>query len=244
MTKVPSPFRAPAEIQSEHDSAPTSHRNSRCKDCGAPLDVWNCCPNLPASEARLRSSVQESAYCGRASSQPWNFAVDMPGVGRVSGVACAPVGHLNLRGTEYRPGEVPPSLNRLLDGDLSLTLSPLDVVQLQDFTEAEGKRDRLFCELLFAARDLAEAQEGRPWMGQCCECQAFCRYQGDPIVHRPTCRVGRVVAILQQLAEVTKLDPTFTPKGKEAAPDGEKGREGDGVCPRGLRFAASKGGAQ
>jgi hypothetical protein len=62
MTQGPSPLRAPAEVQSEPVSTPTNHRNSRCKDCGAPLDVWNSCPNLPASEARLRSSVQGPAY--------------------------------------------------------------------------------------------------------------------------------------------------------------------------------------
>jgi hypothetical protein len=87
MTKVPSTLRAPAEIQSVHASTPTSHSNSRCKDCGAPLDVWNSCPNIPASEARLRSSVQGPAYCGRRppSGRLWNFAVDMLGVGRVLG---------------------------------------------------------------------------------------------------------------------------------------------------------------
>jgi hypothetical protein len=143
MTQGPSPLRAPAEVQSEPVSTPTNHRNSRCKDCGAPLDVWNSCPNLPASEARLRSSVQGPAYWPppaiRATLEL--RCVDMLGVGRVLG--CGQI----LRGAA--------SLKGLLDGNLNVTLSHLHILQLQDVTEVEGKRDRLFCELLFAARDLA-----------------------------------------------------------------------------------------
>jgi hypothetical protein len=170
MTKVPSPLRAPAEIQSVHASTPTSHSNSRCKDCGAPLDVWNSCPNIPASEARLRSSVQGPAYCGRRppSGRLWNFAVDMLGVGRVLG--CGQI----LRGAA--------SLKGLLDGNLNVTLSHLHILQLQDFTEVEGKRDRLFCELLFAARDLAARNITRETRTRICR---ECGMVAEPSEHLP-----------------------------------------------------------
>ncbi len=89
MTKVPSTLRTPAEIPPDENTPQFTPAQKhafpgRCRDCGAPLDVWNSCPDLPAAEARLRSSVLGPAYCGQTSEEPWNFAVDMPGVGRVT----------------------------------------------------------------------------------------------------------------------------------------------------------------
>jgi len=76
----------------------------------------------------------------------------------------------------------PPHTQGLLDGNLNVTLSHLHILQLQDFTEVEGKRDRLFCELLFAARDLAARNITRETRTRICR---ECGMVAEPSEHLP-----------------------------------------------------------
>ncbi len=112
-----------------------------------------------------------------------------------------------LSGQPYAAGKVPESLRAFLDGEtLHIEISAAEFEDIRNFELTESKRERLLCELMFAGKDLANA------------------YPTDS-------RAGRVLGILGDLSATL---PEFNPKGKEAAPDGETERVGDGIRPRGI----------
>jgi hypothetical protein len=209
MTQGPSPLRAPAEVWSEPVSTPTNHRNSRCNDCGAPLDVWKCCPNASADAARLGSSVLAPLYCGKPSKWPWQFGVDMPGVGRVPASYVEPQATRSvLRGSDRVTGEMPETLARQL-------------------------RDEVFLKLAFAAKNLAErncARSFSPFRGSivsCGECGERQQSEGSCVVHSASCWTGRVRDLVAELQDANDLQPT-NPR-KEAAPAEAESRAEAGI---------------
>lgn len=101
-----------------------------------------------------------------------------------------------VRGRAYVAGEVPEPLRSFLDDDTA---------------DLRDRRERLFAQLIFAARELAVAQI-EPADGAeaafCteCVCEAM---DGGAIAHEPACRVGRVLQVL--------VDLVATLPGKETA---------------------------
>jgi hypothetical protein len=226
MTKVPSPLRAPAEIESEHASAPTNHRNSRCKDCGAPLDVWKCCLNASADAARLGSSVNAPLYCGKPSKGPWQFGVDMPGVGRVPASYVEPQA---TRSVDVPAVGLPESLKTFVDlapvDGFDVRLTSDDVLEMRAFDRRDRERNRHLSQLIFAARDLAESRIMRAWKCDGAELvtPSWCRecHHNEmlgSIVHASDCKTGRVLDILLQLVQTA--DPAGVAKCNAAANGG------------------------
>ena len=150
--------------------------------------------------------------------------VDVPGVGLTHAHDCAHSGRrYTLPAREGEPGEMPSSLRALLD---------------------QEERDGLLSQLIFAARDLAEANLRKSHLigvvagieirtVGCAECLRPALADHQP--HNATCRTGRVLSLigaLMALPVTTELDSTLN--RKEAAPAEETGRAGDGTRPRGL----------
>lgn len=215
---MPSPLvpdRAPAELR---------------PDCEKPSSS-----EQPGTITHLSTHVAPPEIPDRA---PFCCAgVDLPGVGHVHSDDCpyhgGPAGMLGgpiAHGRPYVAGEVPEPLRSLVEG---ADLSARDFERIRQMELKESKRERLLCQLMFAAKDLGEAQI-EPLDGDepafCTECVAEAR-MGDAIAHEDHCRTGRVLGILRDLAATL---PEFNPSRKEAAPDGETGRAGDGIRPRGI----------
>jgi hypothetical protein len=74
--------------------------------------------------------------------------------------------------------------------------------------EQKAQRDALLAQLLFASKDLAEGAlgtlrpRGKMCVYYCCECRGFAVTAGAMIEHMPTCRAGRVLGILDELAKL------------------------------------------
>jgi hypothetical protein len=209
MTQGPSPLRAPAEVWSEPVSTPVNHCNSRCEDCGATLDVWKCCPNASADAARLGSSVNAPLYCGKPSKGPWQFGVDMPGVGRVPASYVEPQATRSvLRGSDRVTGEMPETLARQL-------------------------RDEVFLKLAFAAKNLAERNVAVSFMGfivSCGECGGHQQLKSAPIVHLASCWTGRVLDLLAELQATNELQSTNARKEAAPAEPGDRAEAGIPSC--------------
>jgi hypothetical protein len=140
-----------------------------------------------------------------------------------------------LSGQPYTDGFASETLRRFLDGEsLHIEISAAEFEGIRRLELAESKRERLLCQLMFASKDLAGSQI-EPADGDepafCTECVEDER--GGHIAHLTTCRTGRVLGIIRDLADTL---PEFNPNRKEAAPDGETGRAGDGIRPRGIRL--------
>ena len=149
---------------------------------------------------------------------------DMPGVGHVYECDCAPRGQL------CAARDVLEVLRRFLDGEsLHLEITDAERDGIRKAELAASTRDRLLCQLMFAAKDLAESQiEPRDGSDP-----AFCTHcvideHEGVIAHDADCRVGRVVAILQGLV---KTVPRFYPNQKEDAREGGEVRPAEGVRP-------------
>ena len=146
--------------------------------------------------------------------------IDQPGVGRVHSAGCPREVSPVRSGREYVIGEVPQPLRDLVNG--------VDLAAQQ-----RERRDGLLAQLVFAARDLAERNLRRgSRSGWCVECAAVA-YPGNRgrIDHAPSCRTVRVLDIVRRLLDTCD----FELEGKEAAPDEEAARAGDGMRQCGLR---------
>lgn len=233
MTLPLSSTQAPAETAPDREKPPTISTEDAAT-------FWRACEDARAGQTGTLEHLDTQA--ASATGAPFCcVGVDMPGLGRLHGPDCI------QRGRPYATGEVPPSLRAFLDGDSSSSVArslvdrmlaggEISAVQFEDarkFELAESQRERLLCQLMFAAKDLGEAQI-EPLDGDepafCTECVAEAR-MGDAIAHEDHCRTGRVLGILRDLAATL---PEFNPSRKEAAPDGETGRAGDGIRPRGI----------
>jgi hypothetical protein len=220
MTQGPSHLRAPAEVQPEPALTPRFTPKAqfpypgRCRDCGELLDVWNCCPNVPPDQARLQSSRSVPLNCGNASTKPWNFTVDMPGVGRVEMRDVAAETPAVLRGSPRVAGEMPPTL-------------------------AKHLRDDLLLKLAFAAKNLADrnlihrmGRDNVVFGHRCQECnQADLPNSAVRMTHNSSCWTGRVLDLIRELQASNDLQSQIT--RKEAAPAGPEDRAEDGIFPRG-----------
>jgi hypothetical protein len=102
----------------------------------------------------------------------------------------------NLPGREGAPGEVPPTLRSVLD--------------------AEARRKRLHCDLLYAARQLGwRSIETIGLTGsqlfRCRECKKSVISCGVlTLEHHPRCHAGRVLSILDQLMELASVPEVET----------------------------------
>jgi hypothetical protein len=79
--------------------------------------------------------------------------------------------------------------------------------------------ERPLCELLFAARNLAQARIEPEDSGEaafCTECTNGARNSLGSIAHEPACKTGRVLRLLDELMKEPELDAV----GPVAAPDG------------------------
>jgi hypothetical protein len=142
--------------------------------------------------------------------------VDVPGVGYTHSYDCPNANRTTrIVGREHVAGEVPEPLRSFFEGAAAKSA-------------LEDRRESLFAQLLFAARDLANYCMGagrERTQGVCVECGAG----ADGLGHAPGCRTGRVLGLIDELLE-------FNPTEKEAAPEGdEQGHAGDGIRPRGLQ---------
>lgn len=136
------------------------------------------------------------------------IGIDMPGVGVVRPGQSSPA--------ELRPGRESAGDEVSRDGDL---------------VGGAELRERLFAQLIFAARDLAQEQIEPATEHEsafCTECGVD-EHRGVIAHEPPSCRTGRVLELLVELTGTLnlKLDQ------KEAATD-EEAHAGDGTRPRGL----------
>lgn len=208
-------------------AAPLTAEQVLCLGCGKPVNPIQACP-----------------YCA-ADNRSKGFAcctpIDVPGVGREHAPGCPNRAPVNLRAPRaYTPGEVPESLRMMVGGE-TLAAGPCGRPkrcaerrwQEEAESELDAARDRLLGQLVFAAKDLAESQIVEARDGEepavCAECVEAER--DGHIGHAPDCRTARVLGVLRDL---TATLPEFNPNRKEAAPDGETGRAGEGIRPRGI----------
>lgn len=223
-------------------SAPRAEISSKplCGDCGATLDCWSSCPNLAALDvfSRKIAAPDKPLFCGNQSSVPCCIRVDVPGVGLSHALDCPQSGRVaNLPAREAVPGEVPESLGRLLRDEppADIAWRPSDIVDpeqgsgLGSGPGQEVLHIALLCELLFAARDVAEANianiDGVLVCRECCMVEHL-----GKLIHLESCRTGRVLGVIAQLLDF----PVLQLIQKEVASAGETGHAGDGIRPRGL----------
>lgn len=122
----------------------------------------------------------------------------------------APVeGAATLKGEPYAPGEIPETLKAFVEAlgpdDLVVRITSDEVVEMQELAQRDDTRDRLLAQLLFATRDLAEAQiepATNHERAYCVEC--FAEEKDGAIAHGAGCKVARVLSILKELCEVAK----------------------------------------
>lgn len=151
------------------------------------------------------------------------IGIDMPGVGVVASY----------------PESSPDCTGRENAGDGIGERSPDLVAGVGQERRNPERRERLFLQLVFAAKDLADAQiepvtgayhatfkEAEDPAFFCTEC--WVGEREGAIRHESVCRTGRVQRVLADLVStVSKSDL------KEAAGDGELPEAGDGIRPRG-----------
>ncbi|HEV2133761.1 MAG TPA: hypothetical protein VGR47_05815 [Terracidiphilus sp.] len=143
--------------------------------------------------------------------------IDLPGVGHVY-----PQTDSAVRSCREAGADAP--LARRSDGEGELCLrggEPAAQMARPRTPEAEERRERLLCQLIFAAQALAEAQiladgDDVPF---CAECVAEA-LKPDAIAHDGDCSTGRVLRVLRELGE------TLPGKG---ASGGESGAAPEGI---------------
>jgi hypothetical protein len=142
--------------------------------------------------------------------------VDVPGVGHVHWADCVRLHRATLPATDHVPGKVPEPLRSYVS-DLALV-----------------DREGLLGQLLFAARDLAQANIYDPRRREpnrlgmfdgCQECRRKSYLNTKP--HLTTCRTGRVLDLVDRILAVGKSSTSQSIK-KEAAP-AEESHAGDGI---------------
>lgn len=167
--------------------------------------------------AAFADALQKSSCC---------VGVDLPEAGgRVHSADCPHAGSPVRSGCGYGAGEVSQQMRDSAGG----------------VSEKSGRRNELLWQLVFAARDLAEANVADPWTGEsfskgfsgCRECGRKTYLQSRP--HASTCRVGRVLRIVASLVALANPALIFDSNRKEAAPEGES-RAGDGILSRGIFY--------
>jgi hypothetical protein len=111
---------------------------------------------------------------------------------------------------------------------------------LERLLTEERQRDDLVIELLFASRELAEKRLGpaSPVGRYCLECAKVSLDRGATIAHKEGCATGRVLSVLDRICVRAGTQNLTT---KEAAPDHEEGRAGDGIRSRGAISAPAAG---
>lgn len=129
---------------------------------------------------------------------------------------------VNLSGQPYVAGDVPSPLRDLL---ALPGAAPL-------FGAASDEEcNRHMCQLLFAARDLAEAQIEPASDGDSGFCGECLQTDSDGLIaHESNCKTARVMRLIAELCALTE---TRISQRKEAATEGT-GAAGDGIRPRDL----------
>lgn len=168
------------------------------------------------------------------------IGIDVPGVGHIHAYTCpAMERHVRSAARPYIAGEVPEPLKSFVDGDEfdpELSAADFEIIRHAELVQAE--RDRLLTQLLFAARNLAEAniivsfrshETGKPL--SCRECHFGATSDGT-LRHARSCNTGHTFDILAALMATLSFDPNQ----KEAATDGGTDRAGDGIRPHGIRL--------
>lgn len=252
------PVRAPAETGRAPEVPTTSPVVSaqvadpiRAKETDARSPEPGTVTRLVTETAPEAANAAQAPFCC--------LGIDQPGVGFVHAADCtgSPNAVTRFPGegsiwAKANPGlaaHVPPSLLRLLNNEPSadLTWRQRDSIEDGDLLVALDsslrilkarlvRREDLLAQLLFAARDLAERNIlGKDWEPMpagahaavwCRECQMTEHLGG--LQHTGTCQTGRVFGIIGELMSTSDSEP----KGKEAAPEGEKGRARDGIRSR------------
>lgn len=160
--------------------------------------------------------------------------IDVPAVGMTPAAELPSL----IRGAEYQPGHMPETLREFVaaagDDDLLVRVSAEAAADLRRFAVEDAKQNKLFSELLFAARDLAEAQivdpyyisrlAGNDWIG-CRECGQLVYLNSRQ--HVPTCKTGRVMGVVLQLMKAA--DSGENENGEE----GGRGQSPEPSCAEG-----------
>ena len=153
--------------------------------------------------------------------QQFSVGIDLPGVGLTRPEVSSDCAGRESAVSGVLRGPAGGALRSFLDGEsLDLAESPKD------------RRERLFAQLAFAAKDLADAQiepaDGPDEPAFCTECVED-EYRGL-IMHEPGCCTGRVLGLIADLIGTLVLKPD----PKEAAAEGETPEAGDGIRLHGL----------
>ncbi len=211
MSSPSSPLQAPAEVP----EVPTSEN----------VVDRTTVPTLPAAHRRVFLKIQSHTCC---------VGVDMPGVGHTHAPDCPAMARRAKLPAALADFVSEPPCREFpsLVGKAAAELLAEINAGLSALNERRNQRERLFAQLLFAARDLAEVNLFSGHLARTCtECGKL--EELGRMQHINTCKTGRVLGIVANLVSTLDFDP-FKPTEKEEAPDGETSRAGDGIRPRGL----------
>lgn len=89
---------------------------------------------------------------------------------------------------------------------LTLQLSAAEVAELGEFDRLDQRRTQLLCELIFAARGLAQDQVVRECPGaqlRCLECLALTFRADQKLIHMDGCKAVRVLDVIGKLLETS-----------------------------------------
>jgi len=254
MSHVHSHDSAPAD----HVAGVSPHNQTDVVSAAIAAQAPFCCTGTVQTSA-LNAAAEECFTSGPHQPYPVLLThnpcccvgTDQPGVGFTHAGDCPILpGRVTPEvSTSFRPnvlGEVGPSLRRLVDGRAAeelqwLEWDSLDAVDalteirasVQTLSVRYAYREGLIAQLLFAARDLAEAgilgrdrepiaEEPAPAIW-CRECQMT--ELGGKLTHTGTCKTGRVLGLIARLLN----GPENNLEKKVAAPVGEQDGEGAGM---------------
>lgn len=204
------------------ESADAEYTEKRCSLCGAKRLSSGVCSLVPGRDGT--GGCPDPMYDYRREKE--SVGIDLPGVGviRSAEVSSDLAGREAVDGIgERSPDPVDVAFEALLKSGLKeIFITPAGVEALSDIAagvEPEPpaeRRERLFSQLVFAAKALADAQiepatESEPAF--CVECVKDA-YDRGAIAHEDTCRTGRVNDVIRQLIATLRVQP------EEAKPTG------------------------
>lgn len=199
------------------ESADAEYTEKRCSLCGAKRLSSGVCSLVPGRDGT--GGCPDPMYDYRREKE--SVGIDLPGVGviRSAEVSSDLAGREAVDGIgERSPDPVDVAFEALLKSGLKeIFITPAGVEALSDIAagvEPEPpaeRRERLFSQLVFAAKALADAQiepatESEPAF--CVECVKDA-YDRGAIAHEDTCRTGRVFSVIAAL--VATLSKTEQP---------------------------------